>query len=69
MHSIGPMPPEKAGRHYVYHERSLKPDLTFPLPLTREHPGQVSVVQGSLCFSGWHILFKWEKRKPRKDSP
>lgn len=58
---------EKAGRHSFYHPQSLKPGLTSSLLPNPEGPGQVSVVQGSLCFSSGYISFKQEKGKPGKD--
>lgn len=62
MNSIGPRPSEKAGRHYFYHERSLKPGLTFSL---LPNPG---TPWSSVCGSRKRV-FQQEKRKPRKESP
>ena len=40
--------------------------LHSPFPLTQEDPSEVSMVQGSLCFSSGYISKK-KKRKPRED--
>lgn len=45
----------------------LKPGLTPSLLPNPGGPGQVSVVQGSLCFPSGYISFKQEKGKPGKD--